>query len=68
VEILEDHQEFVLLKGGKGGFGNTRFKSSVNAPAQDRPGEPGEVGDFRLELKSIADVGLVASPTPASRR
>ncbi len=62
-EILEDHQEFVLCKGGKGGFGNTRFKSSVNrAPRKTGPGEPGEAGVYRLELKSIADVGLVGFP------
>jgi GTP-binding protein len=62
-EILEDGQEFVLLKGGKGGFGNTRFKSSVTrAPRKTGPGEPGEIGEFRLELKSIADVGLVGFP------
>jgi GTP-binding protein len=62
-EVLEDGQEVVLLKGGKGGFGNTRFKSSTNrAPRQHGPGEPGEVGEFRLELKSIADIGLVGFP------
>jgi GTPase len=62
-EILEDGQEFVLLKGGKGGFGNTRFKTSTNrAPRKTGPGEPGEQGEFRLELKSIADVGLVGFP------
>lgn len=62
-EILEDGQEVVLLKGGKGGFGNTRFKSSVNrAPRKTGPGEPGEHGEFRLELKSIADIGLVGFP------
>jgi GTPase len=62
-EILDDGQEFVLCKGGKGGFGNTRFKSSVNrAPRQNGPGEPGEFGEFRLELKSIADIGLVGFP------
>lgn len=62
-EILEDHQEVVLLKGGKGGFGNTKFKSSVNrAPRKTGPGEPGEIGEFRLELKSIADIGLVGYP------
>jgi GTP-binding protein len=63
VEILEDHQEFVLCKGGKGGFGNTKFKSSVNrAPRKTGPGEPGEAGVYRLELKSIADIGLVGFP------
>jgi GTP-binding protein len=62
-EILNDKQEFVLCKGGKGGFGNTRFKSSVNrAPRKTGPGEPGEAGVYRLELKSIADVGLVGFP------
>jgi GTP-binding protein len=63
VEILEDGQEFVLCKGGKGGFGNTRFKSSVTrAPRKTGPGEPGEMAEFKLELKSIADVGLVGFP------
>lgn len=62
-EILEDGQEFILCQGGKGGFGNTRFKSSTNrAPTKTGPGEPGEVGEFKLELKSIADVGLVGFP------
>jgi GTP-binding protein len=62
-EILNDGEEVVLLKGGKGGFGNTRFKSSTNrAPRKFGPGEPGEVGEFRLELKSIADIGLVGFP------
>ena len=62
-EILEDGQEFVLCQGGKGGWGNTKFKSSVNrAPRLTGPGEPGTHGVFRLELKSIADVGLVGFP------
>ncbi len=62
-EVLEDGQEIVLLKGGKGGAGNTKFKSSTNrAPTKTGPGLPGEVGDFRLELKSIADIGLVGFP------
>ena len=62
-EILRDGEVFVLLKGGKGGFGNTRFKTSVTrAPTKTGPGEPGEIGEFRHELKSIADVGLVGFP------
>jgi GTP-binding protein len=62
-EILVDGQEFVLLKGGKGGMGNTRFRTSTNrAPTKTGPGLPGEVGDFRLELKSIAEIGLVGFP------
>jgi GTP-binding protein len=63
VEILNDHQEFVLCQGGKGGFGNTKFKSSVTrAPRKTGPGEPGATGNYRLELKSIADIGLVGFP------
>ncbi|QYM78075.1 GTPase ObgE [Horticoccus luteus] len=62
-EIVEDGQQIVLCKGGNGGFGNTRFKSSVNrAPREAKPGLPGERGEFRLVLKSIADVGLVGYP------
>jgi len=62
-EVLKDGQEIVLLKGGNGGAGNTKFKSSTNrAPTKTGPGLPGEVGDFRLELKSIADIGLVGFP------
>lgn len=62
-EILEHGQEIVLLKGGKGGMGNTKFKSSTNrAPTKTGPGLPGEIGEFRLELKSIADIGLVGFP------
>jgi len=62
-EVLEDGQQIVLLKGGKGGAGNTKFKSSTNrAPTKTGPGLPGEVGEFRLELKSIADIGLVGFP------
>jgi GTP-binding protein len=62
-EILHDGEEFVLCRGGKGGWGNTRFKSSTNrAPRQSGPGEPGEHGTYRLVLKSIADVGLVGFP------
>jgi GTP-binding protein len=62
-EVLEDGQEVVLLKGGKGGAGNTKFKSSTNrAPRKSGPGLPGETGEFRLELKSIADIGLVGFP------
>ena len=62
-EIIEDGQEVVLRRGGNGGWGNTRFKSSVNrAPKHANPGELGELGVYRLVLKSIADVGLVGFP------
>ncbi|HXA14238.1 MAG TPA: GTPase ObgE [Opitutaceae bacterium] len=62
-EIIEDGQRFVICKGGNGGWGNTRFKSSTNrAPKNANPGQLGSRGEFRLVLKSIADVGLVGFP------
>ncbi len=62
-EIVEDGQEVVLCKGGNGGWGNPHFRTSTNrAPRTALPGLPGEQGDFRLVLKSIADIGLVGFP------
>lgn len=62
-EISEDGQEFVLLEGGKGGRGNVHFKSSTNqAPMYAQPGIPEKEGWFILELKVLADVGLVGFP------
>lgn len=60
-----DHHamQFVIAKGGKGGLGNLHFKSSVNrAPRQTTPGELGEHKLLRLELKVLADVGLLGLP------
>ena len=56
-------QEFKVAQGGKGGWGNTRFKSSTNrAPRQFGSGLPGEKRTLSLELKVIADVGLLGKP------
>ncbi|MEM6298509.1 MAG: GTPase ObgE, partial [Bacteroidota bacterium] len=63
LEILADEEEKVLLKGGRGGLGNTHFKSATNqAPQHAQPGEAGIEGWFVFELKLLADVGLVGFP------
>lgn len=62
-EILEDGQEFVWLAGGKGGWGNQHFATPTNqAPEYAQPGLPGEEAWKVLELKMLADVGLVGFP------
>ena len=62
-EILEDGQEHIWLKGGRGGLGNARFATATNqAPEYAQPGEPGIEGWKVLELKVLADVGLVGFP------
>jgi GTP-binding protein len=62
-DLTEPGQEFVLCKGGKGGLGNVHFKSSRNrVPTQFTYGEEGESGHFYLELRKIADAGLVGYP------
>ncbi len=62
-DVIEDGQQLIVAKGGFHGLGNTRFKSSVNrAPRQSTPGTPGEVRKLRLELKLLADVGLLGLP------
>jgi len=62
-EILEDGQEIVWLKGGRGGLGNARFATPTNqAPEHAQPGEAGVEGWKILELKVLADVGLVGFP------
>ena len=63
VDLTWDGQEFVLCRGGAGGKGNVHFKSSRNrAPRQYTEGEEGEQGHFLLELRTIADAGLVGYP------
>lgn len=63
VDLTEVGQTVVLLHGGRGGLGNTRFKSSTNrAPRRTEPGKPGEEMWIWLRLKLIADVGLVGLP------
>lgn len=62
-EILEDGQDVILMKGGRGGQGNSHFATPTNqAPQHSQPGEPGEEGWKILELKVLADVGLVGFP------
>ena len=62
-EITDHGDEKILAKGGRGGLGNTHFKSSTNqTPRYAQPGEPGVEEAFILELKILADVGLVGFP------
>jgi len=62
-DITEDGQEIVLLEGGRGGLGNQHFDSSTfQTPRFAQPGEPGQQKWFKLELKVLADVGLVGFP------
>jgi GTP-binding protein len=62
-ELLAPAQKVLLAKGGDGGFGNLHFKSSTNrAPRQKTPGWPGEQRSLRLELRLLADVGLLGMP------
>lgn len=62
-EIMEDGQEIILMKGGRGGLGNARFATSTNqAPEHAQPGEDGDEGWKIMELKVLADVGLVGFP------
>jgi GTP-binding protein len=62
-ELLEHGQDVCVARGGRGGLGNTHFKSSTNrTPRHHQPGEEGEARTLELELKLIADVGLVGFP------
>ncbi len=62
-DLVEDGEERILVQGGRGGLGNNYFKTATNqAPRYAQPGEPGSEGWFILELKLLADVGLVGLP------
>lgn len=62
-ELLVPDEKVMLVKGGDGGFGNMHFKSSTNrAPRQKTPGWPGESRKLKLELRVLADVGLLGMP------
>jgi GTP-binding protein len=62
-ELLVPDEKVLIVRGGDGGFGNLHFKTSTNrAPRQKTPGWPGEQKKLRLELKVLADVGLLGMP------
>ena len=62
-ELLTPGEVITIAKGGDGGFGNMRFKSAINrAPRQKTPGWPGDRKSLKLELKVLADVGLLGMP------
>jgi GTP-binding protein len=62
-ELLTPGEILMIAKGGDGGFGNMRFKSAINrAPRQKTPGWPGDKKSLKLELKVLADVGLLGMP------
>ncbi len=63
LDLEREGQRIVIAKGGRGGFGNEHFKNPVHqTPREATPGEPGEEMPLRLELKLVADVGLLGKP------
>ncbi len=63
IELVKEGERVLLLKGGEGGLGNENFKSSTNQkPMHATKGKDPEVGDFEVELKLVADIGLVGLP------
>ncbi|HYF10475.1 MAG TPA: GTPase ObgE [Candidatus Paceibacterota bacterium] len=63
IELLNEGEKVLILSGGRGGLGNEHFKGSRNTtPKESTPGEKGEEGDFRIELRLIADAGLIGLP------
>jgi GTPase len=63
IELMNDGDKVLLLKGGRGGLGNEHFKSSTNVrPKQYTEGQPGEEADFHIELLLIVDLGLIGLP------
>jgi len=63
-ELFEEGQEERILLGGQGGRGNEHFKSSTNqAPEEATPGQPGEEGEFKIELSLVVDAGLIGYPS-----
>ena len=63
VELLKEGDTALLLKGGRGGYGNEHFKGSKNVrPYEWTPGKPGEEADFFIELRLVADAGLIGLP------
>ncbi|HRT29619.1 MAG TPA: GTPase ObgE [Kiritimatiellia bacterium] len=62
-DVVEDGQEVIIARGGEGGLGNVHFRTSTHqAPTEYTPGEPGEEFRLRLELKTVADAGLLGFP------
>jgi GTP-binding protein len=63
VDLQSDGQEFIVARGGRGGWGNIHFMSATNrAPQESEPGGPGEEKRLRFELKLLADVGILGFP------